>query len=685
MAAASLTPAATRRAAFRPDLEGLRGAAILLVVAYHVGVPGARGGFVGVDVFFALSGYLITGLLVAELDATGTVDLAGFYARRARRLLPAGLVVVAVTLVLAALLDAPREVDAAAGAGRAAALALSNVFFAARATDYFADVGAPNPLLHTWSLAVEEQFYVVWPLVVWLAARGRSAAGAADRGRLFVVCMGLCVASLALSWWHSNADRSAAFFGTTARAWELAAGAVVAAAPRSVIGRRVASGPRWLGAAAAWLGVVLVLGAAVAVGAHAVLPGPRALVPVAGTVLVVAAADAAGGPGGWLAARPLRWLGRHSYAWYLWHWPLLALGGAALPHATTTVRGGLALAALGLAAATRAWVEEPCRRARALVGRPRAVLALGAAAATVVAAGATGLARAAARASADPAQGAIGRAATDVERAYADGCSPEVGDATVRVCTYGARDAATAVVLFGDSHAAHWLPAFEALAPARGWRVLLVTKRACPAVDAAVDAGGGADARAERACAAWRLAALDSIRARRPALVVVSNSSQYVVGGPGDAAPAREDVASVAAAAWGDGLARTLRALEAGGAAALVLQDVPHADQNVPSCLRRAAWWGRAAARCDFARAGAVDRAAAAATRRAVARVPGARAVDLAAAVCPGARCPAVVGGVVRYRDARHLTARGAAQLAPALGAALGAAVGAPLGGARNR
>jgi peptidoglycan/LPS O-acetylase OafA/YrhL len=659
-------PAEPPRLAFRADVEGLRGVAILLVVLFHAGVPGLSGGFVGVDVFFVLSGFLITGLLASELARTGTVSLAAFYARRFRRLLPAAAVTLVGTLAVVALVEPPLQVASAAESARAAAAFASNLFFAAGSTDYFGAAVETNPLLHTWSLSVEEQFYFACPAFVLVAA----GSGLHAR-RLAVALVVVAAASLALCWWYALADRPVAFYGTHTRAWEFAAGALVALAPR--LATRIDAAPRRLPAALTvapgWLGLALVGGAVVGFSGRTAFPGLAALVPVVGTALVLGASTAPrAAVARALAAAPLQWVGRHSYAWYLWHWPALVVGAGVLGPLTTGTRLALVAGALALAVVTRALVEEPCRRARALSGRPRAVVALGAAFTLALVGGASLLLRSATREAERPEQRAFTDAVRDLPRPNRDNCGPAMLDSVPRACAYGAPNGTpgggATVVLFGDSHAAHWFPALEPTARARGWTLVVLTKSACPSVD--VSLREPLLGRAFVECDGWRRAALDSIRRRGPALVVISNSSEVVRGAPWEASRA-----SVAPAEWERGTARTLAALRAAGAAAVVIQDTPNAGENVPQCLRRAAWRGRDAAVCDFARDGAIHAAASDAARRAVAASPDARLVDLTAAICPSARCAARAGDVVGYRDAHHLTARASARLATALAAAL--------------
>ena len=261
-------------ATFRPDIEGLRGVAILLVVGCHCDIGWCAGRFVGVDVFFVLSGYLITGLLAAEYRATSRLDLPRFFARRARRLLPgATLALVVVTIVAAALLS-PREMEFTARAARAAGLYMSNVFFDRSAADYFAPTVASNPLLHTWSLGLEEQFYLVWPLLIILSYRGL------HRLRWSLAVLGaLVLSSFMFCLWATRAAPTVAFYELPSRAWELAAGAVLALLPISWAARR----GRWAHASGL-IGMCMILGTAALLKGGSGFPGWIALFPVIGTL-----------------------------------------------------------------------------------------------------------------------------------------------------------------------------------------------------------------------------------------------------------------------------------------------------------------------------------------------------------------------------------------------------------------
>jgi peptidoglycan/LPS O-acetylase OafA/YrhL len=629
------TPART----FRPDIEGLRGIAVFVVVAFHCGLPGFSGGFIGVDVFFVLSGYLITGLLLQELETTSTIGLLDFYARRVRRLLPASVLMLLATLAVGALVLAPQELDFAARAARATAVYLGNVFFAQQARDYFAADVRTNPLLHMWSLAVEEQFYLFWPLLMlllWRRAKSRATLAAAF-ALLTVVSLIACV-------WLTVHSRTVAFYALYTRAWEFGIGGLASLVPR---GRSGAPASVW--GLAGWLGVIAIALSSALLTPAAAFPGWLATIPVVGTALALMAGRELPGQGftRLLDTRPFQYVGELSYSWYLWHWPFLVLGLALLPNLSVFGKAVAALLGFAAAALTHVYVENPIRFQPFLVARRSATLALGA----VLALGCIGAAslalHLAARLSLDPKIASITTATQDIASMSREDCVTLTDSAAVRSCEFGSRNSPISLVLFGDSHAIQWFNALEHIASERHWRLVTLLRSACPAPDL------GTPLRSPE-CDAWRAAAIREIKTLRPALVVLASTTRYL-GDDG-------------AAEWQAAVRRTLTQLTGAGVHVLVIRDTPTPPFNVPTCLARSArhaWYP--GSKCTFLRAQALRPQFFAAEQRGAAGLPGVSFADLTDALCDSQLCAASNAGLVIYRDDNHLTGQYAVHLAAVL------------------
>ena len=355
---------------YRADIDGLRAIAIVTVVAFHVGIPGFSGGFIGVDIFFVISGFLITKLLCHELSERRTIDLLAFFARRARRLLPAFFLVAAMTLLLGFLLLSPvGEQQRLADSARASAFYVSNMHFAAVGGGYFDDLSDLEPLLHTWSLAVEEQFYLIWPLLLlgaaFMARRWQFALTTIVVGLLTIVIL----LSFSYNWWAAQSDgRTAriAFFALSSRAWELGIGAILA-----VTLPRFKGSNTWLAVTFAGAGMLAVEVSVTAFETGIPFPGVMALLPCLGAAAIIAGGTLAPNipTTRLLASRPLVTIGLLSYSWYLWHWPLLAISRSYELGTLDVWRDvTIAIAALGLAFLTYIFVENPVRTRRVAMG-----------------------------------------------------------------------------------------------------------------------------------------------------------------------------------------------------------------------------------------------------------------------------------------------------------------------------
>jgi peptidoglycan/LPS O-acetylase OafA/YrhL len=717
---------------FRPDLEGLRGLAILLVLMFHAGLPGTSGGFIGVDVFFVLSGFLITGLLIRERESTGRVDLRAFYARRARRILPAALVVLAGILAASWVMLPPLDLGRTAADVAAAALSLGNIRFATQATDYFASDVAPSPVLHYWSLGVEEQFYLVWPALLILAT-----AGGRIRLRAFGTLAVVGIASFAASLFLTDAQPAWAFYSLPTRAWELALGGVLAVAVPRLVGL-----PDRLVAPLGWLGLAAIVLGLVSIDPSAPYPGLAALLPTLGAAAIVVAGSRPGSVGLILERSPMRWLGRISYSLYLVHWPILVLPAASLAVDQTlplSTRIGLALLAVAVGAACQRFVEVPFhrgRRARLPSGRTLAlagsavavtvVLAAGVAVAAVgrltpgpvVAAigpgsspepsvsagpilldgtpgpgeadpfaspepeaspsGSADLTSPLAGASSSQASGpppspsprpapaaptgpeplprnvrpSLADAPNDFAPLEREHCMLGATETKLWPCVFGDPSSSTTVVLVGDSHAAEWFPAVEAIAKQRDWRLIVMTKVSCRFVDLPMISRELKRPYTE--CYTWRAEVVARLKALHPALTIVSVARSMEATTAADDDPARQGTA--------------MGPLFAGvpGKIALIV-DTPQSLYDVPACI---------SAHINDVRACETPRGTAFSWRylkleRAAVRATGAKLVNMSDQICASKSCPVVLHDMIIYKDSHHLTATFARSLAGVLGARL--------------
>lgn len=653
----------------RRDIQGLRMLAVVSVIANHVsGWP--LGGFVGVDVFFVISGFLITGLLLREHERSGRISFSDFYRRRVKRLMPAALTVLLVTVVLGAFaLPHTRAVQAAVDAVFAALFTV-NWRLATVGTDYFAAGQAPSPVQHYWSLSVEEQFYVVWPIVIvlvlWLA--GRAALGRAGRGGIVLAAAtALTVASFAWAMHETRTDEAFAYFSTLSRAWELGVGAIVAILAQYST-RRVPH------AVAPWLGLAGTAGILVSCFVIAPTPGfpaPSGLLPVLSTALVLAAGLSAGRRYDrvnlLLTNRVANYVGDISYSLYLWHFPVIVLGAAFVAQESRWFLLGAVTLTVVLASLSYRFIEDPARRSAWLTPRwrwtPRRATAwIAVGAIVLVAGGVAGARLVTPPTEPEPSdvavQGCVGY------DALANGCDPatlsgevtpsadllaeDTGDAyacwreeggPLESCTLGSEAAdARRVAIVGDSHAAMLMPAIEPSLDDLGWSLDTYIGYGCQ----------------------WRAPEASSDCAE-----VIGQASERLASGD-------YDLIITTAARWASSDADAVAAYAeawsratAAGATVVVVGDAPTVSEEALACVARVGYDPRTddcSTPLETAMAPADPLLAAAQATE------GAALVDVTDLYCTEASCPASIGGVLVYRDAvGHVTATYMRSLAPTL------------------
>jgi peptidoglycan/LPS O-acetylase OafA/YrhL len=653
------------RLGYRADVEGLRAVAIGLVVACHAQVTALAGGFVGVDVFYVLSGYLITGLLVQEIQTTGTLRFANFYVRRLRRLLPALLLMLTIVCVLGRLLLAASDQAGQALAATSAALWLSNFHFAFASLGYFDPDAAGNLFLHTWSLGVEEQFYLVWPLLIVLVAGAWSKIKPPSIEHLKYAFIAVFVLALALSlYWTWHAPRLA-FYMMPSRAWQFALGALAFLAvgtPNFRVG--AVRLPATWSAAAGWIGLALVIGSALWLTGAMPYPGYWALAPTVGTALLLVGGAQRGGRATishWLSARPLQAIGRISYAWYLWHWPVLLLGAQLIDGRNPWNRLLLVGISLALAALSYHLFETPIRHWRAPLLKPRMAAFVGLAIMLLAGSFALRWHQAARVRMQGPEQQRFVQAHLNAPVIYGMGCDQWFRSADLRLCSFGDPKAAHTAVAFGDSVALQWFPAYARLFDRPGWRLLVLTKSACPMVDAPIFYAR--IGREYTVCAQWRRRALREIAALKPEVVIVGSTFGY----------------HYTKAQWIAGTRAVLQRLASAAGTVYLMRSTPILPFDGPDCMApRSRLYAdlRGRARCTAPADSALGNAIATWLRTAAAPFGNVHFIDMTNAICPDDVCHAELDGHLVYRDNQHMTATFAASLAPALAQALHAAAG---------
>ena len=657
---------------FRPDVEGLRAVAVLLVVLYHVGIPHV-GGYVGVDVFFVISGYVITGLLLRERTSTHKTSLLGFYGRRCRRIIPAAALVIVVTVLASRLLLGVITSEQVVSDARWASIFLANFHFTATGTNYFLAQGPPSPLQSFWSLAVEEQFYVVYPTIFLVVATiGRRLS---LRAKLSVFLTMVVVASLTWSIVQTTSNPTVAYFSPFTRAWELALGALVAVGAGQL--RRL---PGPLAAVMTWLGLAGIVGAALGFTNTTPYPGSWVTVPVLATALVIAGGTAAPRRGveALLSLSPFRWMGRWSYSLYLWHWPILIIAAQYEGRRTLPVADNLFLAviALGMSIITYFFVEDPIRHARLLtrirwtsLGTGAVLTALCIGIITVAAPNTT--AGAAERsipgsglAPASPA--AVQQAVIDARRitsvpadvtpslasapndwgglpADAQGCEAHLAVTSVPACVFGDPRGAQTMVLYGDSHALMWFEALDAVAKQAHWRLVVLGKDWCHVslVVRTNPPGFGVPGGRYTQCDTWHRLAIRRINKLNPDLLIVTEEPGGQLYPTGKITPGL----------WEQGLVKALDAITSPKTRKIVLGNIPVTPHINPNCLARHERDARACSGLpDFFYRGMNN------AEKIAAAASGAGYINVMPWFC-STTCTDIIDNIIVYKDSDHITA----------------------------
>jgi peptidoglycan/LPS O-acetylase OafA/YrhL len=673
---AATPPEGPRQRGFRPDIQGMWALAVGMVVVYHLYPSLLPGGFAGVDVFFVISGFLITGHLLREYHKTGKVALLDFWGRRAKRLVPAAALVLTVTWIGARLLLPATQLADTAAQIRASALYFQNWQLASDSVNYLQASSAASPVQHFWSLSVEEQFYLGWPLLFLLAAlvalTARRPQERRARGhRVALLLAGAVVAaSLGYSVYYTHANPAGAYFVTTTRIWELGLGGLVALLPARLCERIGRCGP--LG----WAGLGLMIASAFVLSGTNAFPGFLALLPAGGAAALILGGSAAArfGPSKLTSIRPMVFIGDISYSLYLWHWPIIVLWTTWRGHPVGW-RSGLVIVAVSVVLAwlTKVWVEDKVRTASLLSGHEwRSVSTALAAVVPVVlvslyivaeptpwdgdlgpnypgAAALTASAHTVKAAPVLPQPTAISLPAY-----WQQGCLVAESSATPKECVYGdTSDPVLTVALAGDSMAGDWFTPLEKIATDRHWELVTELHAVCPLSSTMMvqpETGGP-----YTACHTWGAAVVhDLVTSIKPDVVITSDyPGLATMRHPAGGAAAQADIGSGMASYWNK--------LEGGGISVIAIKESPDVGLNVPACLSQ-----HSAAKCTVPRDQAVtsDLPTVYATRAAAGKVP---LIDMDSLICGPVNCPPVVGNVLVYQDNHHLTSTYALTTAPYL------------------
>lgn len=691
----------------RRDIEGLRAVAVIAVLLFHFGVPGTQGGYVGVDVFFVISGFLITSLLVAERTSSGRVSLRDFYTRRIRRLLPISATVLVFTAVAAAAWLEPTRLADLARDIRSAATFTVNMVLAGRGTDYLGAELPPSAIQHYWSLAVEEQFYMLWPALIAIVTIGARNVRARVAGAMAVIV----VLSLTMSAVLVDGHPAWTFFGLHTRAWELGLGSILA-----VTHRAIARIPLTRRTIISWGGLAVIAITVVAFGNIRGFPGWIALLPVVATCAVLVGGDEdARGPVRLLGHPVMQWIGQRSYSLYLWHWPALIIAEAHVGTGLTVPqRMAVLLITMGLAELGHRFVENPARRSPALIANPRRSFTVGAVLVLIgfgsgVALGAyepdvsTGFiaseptfAPVTTRAPANsatttlpvpvdstvvdattttttlPAPSAIPAiveavannvvpdnleppllsAQYDTSIVYENGCHQYYDSEVKTDCVFGDPNGSVTIAIWGDSHAAQWFEALNAIGQQQGWRFLSVTQGSCPYLDVITYSFN--DKADNNFCRPWRVSAREYFV--QQGVDVLLMSQYYSLKDAVDRAPIKPQV-------WRDQLGPLLDDLRADGIEPIVLGDSPDPPDDVPTCVSA---HRSSVQSCAPGVPTDADREVEDAIR-AITTDHNVDFIEPRQWLCSQNVCPVIVGNLLVYRDGHHLSNRFVKWLTPVM------------------
>ena len=641
----------TSRPTLLPEIQGLRAVAVGLVLLFHVWPAAVPGGYVGVDVFFVISGFLITGLLVRMALSQGRISLVEFYSRRIRRLLPAAMTVLIATAIATILFIPQDRWGETAQQIAASASYVQNWMLAWLSVDYLGSTQVPSPVQHYWSLSIEEQFYLVWPLLMIATIAVARRLGVSMRRALVASLAVIFVLSLTASIMITAANPAQAYFVTQTRVWELALGGLLSLTIHRFEAGMVQRAGLLL------LGLVAIATAALSFSTRTAFPGYAALLPTVGAALVILAGDVRVGMFRGLNATALSYIGDRSYSIYLWHFPLVTLYLVGHPHIGFVDGLGIVALTIAISHLTFRYIEQRYRYPRASAElRPIFFGAASIAACLVASAaidrtasqtiptinpgdprypGPAALLSDAPVPANVPLVPTLTTLTSDLPVVYTKKCHQDLVHAEPLHCDLGDLKAKRTMVAFGDSHAAQWVPALQKIAAEQGWRLVTFTKSFCAFARITVNS----QTNPYISCSVWRENVLAAIKQLHPQIVFTSQAHYQA------------DKTTMI-----NGIESTWRALSAAGAKVIAIDNTPEMPFNPGDCI--AVTPGKCSA--SLAKSGLPDYFS-----EAAADVSGVMVVNMTDGICGPVKCNATVGNMVVWRDSQHLTATYAAALAP--------------------
>lgn len=634
------------------EIQGLRAVAVVVVVLFHLWPAHISGGYVGVDVFFVISGFLITRIMLRELETTGKLNLGRFYSRRIRRLAPAATAVLVVVLIGYELYPTIYWQDLTDEA-IASVLYYQNWHLAHQSVDYLAAGNAPGPLQHFWSLTVEEQYYLVWPIICLVAGLAMGALHTSARKLFSVLIVLIGISSLFYSWYLTGHSPGSAYFSTFTRAWELALGGGLAVFSRwNDYSHRV---KRCCGL----LGLGLISVSTLIYTKETRFPGVAALMPTVGAAFVIisGASDSKISAYSILKLRPLQYLGNMSYSLYLWHWPIIILYTT---NGSTDINVTNGLIILFTAIAVSHFSKEILEDLFQGQGdaqhyiKHSILLAIALALVVVLLSKTTsnriGDLVGDLTSSAEQPQARnskilelkLLKVRDDKPEAYSSSCYANQKMSRPVLCAYGDQSSGKVMLLVGDSHAMQWTPALRVVAEKQGWKLVVMAKSACAFGGESVVKGGGR----YESCDEWNSLAMESIKAVSPQIILFSQSKKYLAV---DSTDQTDSVKTLAAT-----LERRWKVLQSNGARVVAIRDTPWMGGDVPECLAKNL---SSPAKCNKSKVDVVGNEAYDPIFVAANNTPGVDLLDFTSEFCGREDCYSMIAGDIVWRDGHHMTA----------------------------